>query len=86
LRGGPIPREDFVYIALETCGLYSQLLASVVLRPAALVAEARPAVRRAAASSAAPGERFAVAVNAAAVPVFVPSPARFSAHTGAPHI
>ena len=82
----PIPREDNVYKGIESLRLNPELLTAVILGPPALIAEACMAFCCAAAALAAPGERLAVAVDATAVPVLVPSPAGFAADPSPPHI
>ena len=86
LRLDPIPRENNVYKGIESLRLNSKLLTAVILGPPALVAEACMTFRCTAAALAAPGERLAVAVDAAAVPILVASPTGFTTKAGSPHI
>ena len=83
-------RFPVVALPLRLCvhlfGLQSKFFATIILGPAALVAVAGDAFGRSAAALAAPGERLAGPVDAAAVPILVASPAGFTAEAGSTHI
>ena len=85
-EGGPVPAKNFVDDFVHLFGLKAKLFATIILSPAALVAEAGDAFGRSAAALAAPGERLTSSVDAAAVTILVASPAGFTAEAGSTHI
>ena len=85
-EGRPIPAKNFVDDFVHLFGLKAKFFATIMLGPAALVAEAGDAFCCSAAALTAPGERLAGPVDAAAVPILVASPAGFTAEAGSTHI
>ncbi len=83
---GPIPREYFVYKGAHLTVESPQSFTLVVLRPPAVVTEARSARRSPAASLTAPHERFALAVYLTAVAILMSSPTRLSAQPSSTNI